>query len=307
MKGRVRVARLLVCVVLVCAMVGAVHSGLGVASSGRQQAEWVQIVIVVPARLDNEAAWMHRAIQPLDAAGRPKLDHMTVKGKRVPILWNNAGAGLSTTDEMLRYAAKPYGGPYGASALLVDRKLTPVERRVFTVVPLWTDADILLVEPGSDLCTTGLTLRRVRMLLGGKDRGLRLTVPVNRYGTARSSFDVMPAKSVRTAQESSLVASTVGAGDAAVVGFQLARPAIEGGTACAAPIDGVAPTVATVRSGRYPVSRPVGFAFNKAVYRSKHVGVYGNAIRARFLEHAKGALGRAFIAGRFGRGALPGW
>lgn len=92
-----------------------------------------------------------------------------------------------------------------------------------------------------------------------------------------------------------------------VVGFQLARPAIEAGTACAAPIDGIAPTVKTVRSGRYPASRPVGFAFNKAVYRSSNVGVYGNAIRTRFLEHARGALGKAFVAKAFGTGALPGW
>ena len=306
--GRLRVWRLFACVVLGCATVAAASAGFGAASNERQRAaEWVQMVIVVPARLDNDAAWMHRAIEPLDKAGRPKLDYMTVRGKRVPIVWNNAGAGIGTTDEMLRYAAQPYGGAYGSNALLVDRKLTAAERRVFTVVPLWTDADVLLVEPGSKLCTKGLTARRVRLLLGGKARDLRLTVPVNRSGTGRSSFDVVPAKSIRTSQESALVASAVGAGEAAVVGFQLARPSIEAGTTCAAPIDGVAPTVKTVRSGRYPVSRPVGFAFNKAVYRSKQVGAYGNGVRTRFLEHAKGPLGQAFIASKFGPGALPGW
>jgi len=303
-----RAARRLALSVFACTTVAAVLSGFGAASSARQQAaEWVQMVIVVPARLDNEAAWMHRAIQPMDKAGMPKPDYMTVKGKRVPIVWNNAGAGIGTTDEMLRYAAKPYGGPYGRNALMVDRKLTPAERRVFSVVPLWTDADVLLVEPGSALCTTGITARRARLLLSGKDRGIRLTVTANRSGTARPSFDVFPAKSISTAQESALVSSPVGAGEAAAVGFQRARPALEAGTACAAPIDGIAPTVNTVRSGRYPASRPVGFAFNRAVYRSTNVGVYGNAIRARFLEHAKGALGKAFIKSQFGSGALPGW
>ena len=293
---------------LVCAMVAAVLAGFGAAASGRQQAaEWVQMVIVVPARLDNEAAWMHRAIQPLDKAGMPKLDYMKVKGKRVPIVWNNAGAGIGSTDEMLRYAAKPYGGAYGRNALMVDRKLTPAEQRIFSVVPLWTDADVLLVEPGSELCTKGMTARRARVLLSGKAREIRLTVTANRSGAARPSFDVFPAKSIPTAQESTLVGSPVGAGEAAAVGFQRARPALEAGTACAAPIDGVAPTVGTVRSGRYPISRPVGFAFNKAVYRSTNVGVYGNAIRTRFLEHAKGALGKAFIRSQFGPGALPGW
>ncbi len=306
--GRLEVWRLFAFVVLGCATVAGAATGFGAASNGRQHAaEWVQMVIVVPARLDNEAAWMHRAIEPLDKAGRPKPDYMTVKGKRVPIVWNNAGAGIGTTDEMLRYAAQPYGGAYGRNALLVDRRLTAAERRVFTVVPLWTDADVLLVEPGSALCKKGLTLRRVRLLAGGKAGGLRLTVPVNRSGMGRSSFDVVPAKSIRTAPETSLVASPVGVGEAAVVGFQLARPSLEAGTACAAPIDGVVPTVKTVRSGRYPVSRPVGFAFNKAVYRSKQVGAYGNAIRARFLQHATGLLGQAFIARTFGPGALPGW
>ncbi len=265
------------------------------------------MVIVVPARLDNEAAWMHRAIQPMDKKGLPTLDYMTVKGKRVPIVWNNAGAGIETTDEMLRYAAQPFGGAYGRDALMVDRRLTPAERRVFSVVPLWTDADVLLVEPDSALCTTGLTLQRARALLRGTDRSIRITATLGRSGAARPSFDVFPPKTVRTAQESTLVSNPVGPGEAAAVGFQLARPAIEAGTACAAPINGVAPTVATVRSGRYPVSRPVGFAFNKAVYRSSNVGVYGNAIRTRFLQHARGPLGKAFIRARFGTGALPGW
>jgi len=263
--------------------------------------------IVVPARLDNEAAWMHRWLQPMNKAGQPTLDYMTVKGKRTPIFWINAGVGTTTTDDILRYAAQPYGGAYGNSALLVDRRLTPTERRVFSVVPLWTDADVLLVEPDSALCTTGLTTRRARALLRGEDRSIRITATLGQSGGGRPSFDVFPPKGIRTAQESTLVSTPVGPGEAAAVGFQLARPAIEAGTACAAPINGVAPTVSTVRSGRYPVSRPVGFAFNKEVYRSSNVGAYGNAIRTRFLQHAKGALGQAFIKEKFGTGALPGW
>ena len=277
------------------------------ASGATSAAEFVQMTIVVPARLDNEAAWMHRALEPLNKAGQPKLDYMTVQGKRTPIFWTNAGLGTTTTDDILRYSARPYGGPYGRNALMVDRKLTPAEQRLFSVVPLWTDADVLLVEPDSALCATGLTIQRARALLRGKDRGLRITAALGRGGSARPSFDVFPPKSIRTARETSLVASPVGPGEAAAVGFQLARPAIEAGTACAAPINGIAPTVATVRSGRYPVSRPVGFAFNKAVYRSGNVGVYGNAIRTRFLQHARGPLGRAFIKDKFGTGALPGW
>lgn len=291
------------CAVALVAMAG-FDSG---ASGAPSAAEFVQMTIVVPARLDNEAAWMHRALQPMNKAGQPTLDLMKVNGKRTPIFWSNAGIGTTTTDDILRYAAKPYGGAYGRDALMVDRKLTPGEQRIFSVVPLWTDADVLLVEPDSALCATGLTIQRARALLRGRDRSIRIAATLVRSGTARPSFDVFPAKAIRTAQESALISTPVGPGEAAAVGFQLARPAIEAGTACAAPINGVAPTVATVRSGRYPVSRPVGFAFNKAVYRSKNVGAYGNAIRTRFLQHVKGPLGKAFIKEKFGAGALPGW
>lgn len=265
------------------------------------------MVVVIPLRLDNEAAWMHRALEPRDAAGNPKLDHIRVAGARQAVVWGNASVTVPTTDAMLAYAAKPYGGPYGRAALMVDRRLTPAERKLFQVFPLWTDADVVLAAPDSPLCRDGLALRRVRDLLTGKARGLRLTVPVTSRGTGRPLFDVNPASTVPTGPEVSLVSAAPPAGSAVATGYQLARPALEANRVCAVPIDGVAPTVASVRSGRYPVSRPVGLAFNKSEYRSKRVGAFGLALRARFLAHATGPLGQAFVERMFGSGRLPGW
>lgn len=302
LRGR----RLLVVGVLVLAAVSALAAGEARARPAAPQVDMVQMALVVPMRLWDDIGWLHRALE-VAPDGRPRLDAIRVGGKRVPVMWANASASIGTTDEMLRYAARPYGGPYGGiKALVVDRRLTPAERRLFTVEPLFTEADVLVAAPGSELCTRGLTRSRVQALLTGTARGVRLAAPAAQGGGARPMFDVTP-KGVTLLPEQTLAVTVPAGVAAAAVGFQRARPAIESGRLCAVPVDGVAPTVASVRAGRYPVSRPVGLAFVNAVWRSPRMGAYADGVRTRFLQLARGPLGRAFLERAYGPGMLPGW
>lgn len=175
--------------------------------------------------------------------------------------------GLASTAKTLKTAHRT-GLPSG---VFVDRRLRPGEARRWKAKPVWIDGDVLLVNPANPLCAGGATLGAVRERLKTAATG-PLLVPTGLFGAEEQLFDLHPpagresgyapvAKAVAEWQAISAVASDPAA--IAAVAWSAARGRLEGGSVCAVPLDGVAPTEATLRDGTYPATVPVSFAWDR--------------------------------------------
>lgn len=270
-----------------------------------------QVVLITPARVWDETGWL---AFPPPGDLPPRLQ---VGRRRVPVLWAMAAVSARDTTEALARARRDVG-----SAAVVDRPLSAAERRRFRVVPLYTDADVLIAAAGSPACTTGMPLPRARALLrgdvtrwaqaapaaAGMTEPIRAWVPLGAGGIELPLFDVAaprqrlePARpvprfgrygpAVRGVPESALPARAAQPGAVAAMRYSSAAFSIAGGSVCALPIGGVTPSEDTLRGGAYPVTRPIGLAFSRAA-----ASAFTRAVRAEFVRWATGPKG----IGRYG-------
>lgn len=280
-------------------------ASLAAATPAAAVTELGQIVLITPARVWDETAWLAYP-PPGDLAPRLRVGRRTV-----PVFWAMAAASAPDTTDALRQARQEV-----RAAAVADRPLSAAERRRFQVVPLYIDGDVLVAAAGSPICTTGLTLPRVRAILrgdvtrwsqaapgaAGMPEPIRAWVPLT-SGTKLRLFEVAPPRmrleparpvppygrygaSVRALPESALVARAAEPGAIAAMRYSSAAFAIAGGSVCAVPIGGVSPSEETLRSGAYPVTRPIGLAFSR-----RPAPPVIRAIRAEFVRWATGPKG----------------
>lgn len=275
-----------------------------------------QIVLITPSRVWDETAWLAYP-PPGDLATR-----LQVGRRRVPVYWAMAAVGAPDTTTALGRARRDV-----SSAAVVERPLSAAERRRFRVIPLYVDADVLVAAAGSPVCTTGVPLGRARAILRGQvtrwaqaspaasgmPEPIRAWVPRAAGGTKLPMLDVAPPRqrleparpvprfgrygaSVTALPESALPARAAQPGAVAAMRYSSAAPSIAGGALCALPIAGVTPSEDTLRSGAYPVTRPVGLAFSR-----RAAPAITRAIRVEYVRWATGPKG----IGRYG-GAIRG-
>jgi hypothetical protein len=200
---------------------------------------------------------------------RPPLRaEIVVRGHRMKVGVDGVTlTGLASTAKVLKTAHRT-GLPSG---VFVDRRLRPGEARRWKAKLVWIDGDVLLVNPANPLCTGGTTLAAVRERLKAAPGG-PLFVPAGLFGAEEQLFDLHPPKgresgyapAAKAVAEWNAIASVASDPSAiAAVAWSAARSRLESGGVCAVPLDGVAPTEATLRDGSYPATVPVSFAWNR--------------------------------------------
>jgi len=307
-------------------ILAAFGAGLGLLLAGSAMAatppEEGQIVLFTPEKVWDETSWLSFIVRP--GTKEPVLH---ARGRPFRVSWNMTSITGKTTTDALASVAE--GDTLDAAAVL-DRPLTASESRRFRVVPLYRDADVLVAATGHPACSSGLSLDQVRGILTGgitawpavvaawpADRlpDIHAVVPSSpTLQGKRSMFGVVrpPLPRERVAPPGPRYAASVAMTSEASIpnflrgeavgamGFQRARALLEAGAACAIPVDGVAPSVTTVRAGAYPASRTVGLAFFRGP-----VDPVRTAIRTRYLSIVTGPRGDRALARVFGPGVLP--
>jgi hypothetical protein len=188
-----------------------------------------------------------------------------------------------------------------AEGALVDRPLTAAEARRFRAVPLFLDADVVLAAPSDDLCRTGLAAAAVReWLQPGATPPRPVAVPVLDDGAARPVFGAPAAEPpVRVVPEPEAIEAAVRGEALALVAWSAARTALEHNRVCAVPLDGVAPTEATIVGARYPAARRVAW-----VHRRARPRIDSRSERRAWLRFLRSERLRDELAGGDGRRRL---
>lgn len=186
---------------------------------------------------------------------------------------NFSGTEFSTETALAHTASESYG----MHALFAERPLTQAERKTFIeAVPLYTDADVLVVAIGHPACA-GLTTSQAVAIASGAVTNWRELFPDSpdtpitvRYredgdGSIQTRFGIQYERvkgvlksgwAPGATTDSSGGATAAANGSPSVAGFTgySALPPGARASVCMVPIDGVAPDDATVASRTYPAS-----------------------------------------------------
>jgi hypothetical protein len=148
---------------------------------------------------------------------------------------------------------------------MVDRPLTPAERRYAASALVYIDGDVLAVHPTHPLCAGGSTLSAVREMLRGSARAY---VPAGLTGDPERMFGVNRTGSgIRTVSEASAIATLKSNAEVfAAVAWSAVRDELLTGEVCAVPLSGVVPTEATLRDRSYPASVHATYAYSRRWY-----------------------------------------
>jgi hypothetical protein len=157
----------------------------------------------------------------------------------------------------------------GTAGAFVDRRLTAAERRAWHSQLVWIDGDVLVVNTSNPLCTSGTSRAAARSKLATATRGTWYA-PAGLTGDPEYLFGLHPrkrgasgyGKAVRIVDEQAAIGAVASDPTAiAAVAWSAARGAVAAGAVCAVPLGGVTASEATLRTGRYPASVPVSFAW----------------------------------------------
>ena len=261
------------------------------ASAAAAPLESFQIQTFIPGRIWSQTAWIPQAVEPqLGAVRRLSAGGRTFKGIWIPVA-------ISTLSTRSGFAGlwrdRRYRPP--TTAVIADTRLTAKQRRRFApVAELFRDADVLVVAAGHPACA-GITRAQAQAVVRGRvtrwsavgaaaaDDRIRVRHPVDGFGDAESRFGVihpgglgkrMPyapgAKGVRDGGVSAAAAGDTSI--AAITSWSRLRRVVPG--TCVVPLDGMAPSDATVGDLSYPEAFPVTYlrprfaidAYDRALY-----------------------------------------
>ena len=207
-------------------------------------------------------------------------------------VWPRTGLILSTLSG--KYASTTAGG-------FVDRRLTARQlKRVSVRADLGRDADVLVVASDHPVCNAGLTASQARRIArGGIERwsqvvglpagapdAIALRVEKTSSGWKIPRWGVRKyAKGARGAADGGLAQAVRGdQAVAAITSWTRARG--YGRSVCRVPIDGVAPTDATVFALSYPAAFPISYVVPRSPSGASR---YSRAMMKGFLDWLRGA------------------
>ena len=253
--------------------------------------ESFQIQTFIPGRIWSQTAWIPMAVEPkLGTHRRLSAGGRTFKG-----IWNPVAISSLSTRSAFAGLWKNRRFRPPTTAVIADTRLTAQQRRRFaTVAELFRDADVLVVAAGHPACA-GITRAQAQAVVRGgvtrwsdvgaaaADDRIRVRHPVDGFGDAQSSFGVthpgglnkrIPyAPGAVGARDGGVAAAAAGdTSIAAITSWSRLRRVVPG--TCVVPLDGVAPSDATVSDLSYPEAFPVTYlrprfaidAYDRALY-----------------------------------------
>ena len=265
-------------------------------AAGARRPEFVSVNSYIPLRIDATIGFIpSHGIDP----GRV----MTVRhrGKRYrfyyansAVVWPHSGMILSTLTG--RYASSVAGG-------FADRRLNAKQRKRLVVrADLGRDADVLVVARDHPACSAGLTAAQARAIArgtverwsqvvalpaGAPDK-IALRVELDTTGGKVPRWGLRDGRkyprSARGAADGGL--GQAAAGDQAVAALtSWTRARAYGAGVCSVPIDGVAPTDATVFALSYPAAFPITYVVPRSPFRASKLS---RAIMKGFTDWLRG-------------------
>jgi len=253
--------------------------------------ESFQIQTFIPGRIWFQTAWIPQAVEPrLGAHRRLSGGGRTFKG-----IWNPVAISTLSTRSGLAglWRDRRYRPP--TTAVIADTRLTAKQRRRFApIAELFRDADVLVVAAGHPACA-GITRAQAQAVVRGRvtrwsavgpaaaDDRIRVRHPVDGFGDAESRFGVLHpgglnkripyAPDAKGARDGGVAAAAAGdTSIAAITSWSRLRRVVPG--TCVVPLDGIAPSDATVGDLSYPEAFPVTYlrprfaidAYDRALY-----------------------------------------
>ena len=280
-----------------------------------------QMLQYTPSRVWQETSGLPFALpSPIDRIYRYRLGANTFIGPWHPASASRLDASAALAEEyraVTRFPIPPHG-------VIVDRKLNPVEQQRFKqVADLYRDADVLVVAAAHPACA-GLTRAQARAIATGGIRqwsqvvagasadAIRVRHLVDGFGSAvphlgakwvgkLNKWRVTYAPGAKGVPDGGVSAAASGDQSiAAITTWSRVRPRRVG--TCVVPLNGVAPSDATVVGLTYPEAFPVTFVITRklsgrtvvaralaAVHR-RAMAEFLNSERARVLLRRQGLL-----------------
>jgi hypothetical protein len=269
-------------------------------AAGAARAEWVSVNSYIPARIDAQIGFIpSHGMNPADRP--PRLTTVRYGGRTFRFMYQNSAAVWPGTGLILKTLSTKHAGT--TAGAFVDRRLTARQRkRLIVRIDLGRDADVLVVAAGHPACAAGLTKSQARgiargtitrwsqvvSLPAGAPDAIAVRVErtstgarVPRWGAGNGR---RYAKGAREAADGGL--GQAAQGDQAVAALtSWSRARAYGRSVCAVPIDGVAPTDATVFDLSYPAAFPITYVVPRAPAGATR---YSRAILKGFVDWLRG-------------------
>ena len=259
---------------------------------------------LTPPRAWKETSFIPFALpNPLDRVYRYTIGSRTFAGQWIP-----ASVGGSSASEYLARIDKDVNSRYLAASdgVIVDRSLSARERRRFlTLADLYRDADVLVVAAGHSACA-GLTRAQARSIATGKitrwsqivagaaSDTIKVRHPIDGFGRGVPHLGTKVVGKFNK-QRVNYATGAVGAADGGVSAAARGDQAIAAittwtrvranrGGICVVPLNGVAPTDATVVGLQYVEAFPVSSVVLRNVPRLDAVGRAKIAVMRRAMK-----------------------
>ena len=276
-----------------------------------------QMLQLAPSRVAAETSFLPFALpDPID-----RIYRYTLGSRRFVGPWIPASATGTTTTSLLgrvHRGATTRIGASGTEGVIVDRPLTARERGRFrTLADLYRDADVLVVAAGHPACA-GLTVAQARsiargsitrwsqVVAGAAADPIRVRHLVDGFGAAVPHLGTRWVGRLNR-QRVDYPTGAVGAGDGGV-SAAAGDPSIAAITTwsrirhrpagvCAVPLNGVAPSDATVVGLAYPEAFPVRYVVTRrvvgggqTVVMRRAMAVHLNSPKVKALLRGRGLL-----------------
>jgi hypothetical protein len=257
--------------------------------------ESVQVNSVIPARIDGLIGFT-----PVAGIGR-RVQPVRYGGRSFRFRYLNSTTGAADTTQVLsrlgsRYASATHGG------FLDGRVPSRHRKRVVVRADLGRDADVVVVAAQHPACIAGITAAQAQgiargtvtrwsqilSLPPGQPDAIDVRVQTGSLGTMVPLWGVTGkrkyADRARRAADGGL--SQAARGDRAVAGLtSWSRARRSGASVCAVPVNGVAPTDASVYALGYPAAFPISYAVSHALAKASR---NTRAVMSGFVTWLKG-------------------
>jgi hypothetical protein len=257
--------------------------------------ESVKVNSIVPARIDELIGFI-----PVAGIGR-RIQRVSYGGRSFRFRYLNATTGAADTARVLtslagRHASATHGG-------FVDGRVPAGRRkRVLVRADLGRDADVIVVAAAHPACGAGITTAQAQgiargtitrwsqilSLPAGQPDVIDVRVQAGSLGTMAPRWGVTGnrryAGAARPAADGGVAQAA--RGDRTVAGLtSWSRARRSGSGVCAVPIDGVAPTDASVFALRYPAAFPISYAVAQTLAKASRST---RAVMSGFVTWLKG-------------------